>query len=86
MNIKVTDIVYDTDGESDLDLPTEMTLVINDFNDSVDIETDIADAISDKTVSINFTKVIVNGIETDIADAICDKTGWCAQSYNYEIL
>jgi len=83
MKIKVTDIVYDTDGESDLDLPTEMTLVVND---SVDIETDIADAISDKTVSINFTKVIVNGIETDIADAICDKTGWCAQSYNYEIL
>ena len=82
MKIKVTDIVYDTDGESDLDLPTEMTLVIND---SVS-ETDIADAISDKNLSINFTKVIVNGIETDIADAISDKTGWCAQSYNYEIL
>ena len=46
MKIKVTDIVYDTDGETDLDLPTEMTLIIND---SLDIETDIVDIITDET-------------------------------------
>ena len=48
MKIKVTDIVYDTGGivSTEMNLPTEMTLIIND---SVDIETDIADAISDKT-------------------------------------
>ena len=31
---------------TEMNLPTEMTLIIND---SVDIETDIADTISDKT-------------------------------------
>ena len=48
MKIKVTDIVYDTGGiiSTEMNLPSEMTLIIND---SVDIETDIADAISDKT-------------------------------------
>lgn len=48
MKIKVTDIVYDTGGivSTEMNLPTEMTLIIND---SVDIETDIADTISDKT-------------------------------------
>jgi hypothetical protein len=48
MKIKITDIVYDTDGivSTEMNLPSEMTLIIND---SVDIETDIADAISDKT-------------------------------------
>ena len=48
MKIQVTDIVYDTGGivSTEMNLPSEMTLIIND---SVDIETDIADAISDKT-------------------------------------
>lgn len=46
MTIRVTDIVYDTDGETDLDLPSEMTLVINE---SLDIETLIVDTISDST-------------------------------------
>jgi len=48
MKIKITDIVYDTGGivSTEMNLPSEMTLIING---SVDIETDIADAISDKT-------------------------------------
>jgi len=58
MKIKVTNIVYDTDGESISDLPTEM--IVN------------VDGIID--------------IESEIADAISDNTGWCVESYNYEIL
>ena len=50
MKVKVTDIVYDTesDGEinTDLDLPTEMII---DLGEDVDIEDEIADIISDKT-------------------------------------
>jgi hypothetical protein len=58
MKIKVTNIVYDTDGESISDLPTEM--IVN------------VDGVID--------------IESEIADAISDNTGWCVESYNYEIL
>lgn len=46
MKIKVTDIVYDTDGESDLDLPSEMMVEVDGI---IDIESEIADAISDTT-------------------------------------
>lgn len=50
MKVKVTEIVYDTESDgivhTDLDLPTEMTLTIDNSND---VETLISDAISDKT-------------------------------------
>jgi len=50
MKIKVTDIVYDTESDgavhTDLDLPTEMILEID--NDC-DVEDEIADIISNKT-------------------------------------
>ena len=46
MKIKVTNIVYDTDGESIPDLPTEMILNVDG---DIDIESEIADAISDNT-------------------------------------
>lgn len=46
MKIKVTNIVYDTDGESVPDLPTEMILNVGG---DIDIESEIADAISDNT-------------------------------------
>lgn len=48
MKVKVTDIVYDTDGivSPEMNLPDEMTLVIDG---SLDVESEIADAISDKT-------------------------------------
>ena len=46
MKIKVTNIVYDTDGESISDLPTEMILNVDG---NIDIESEIADAISDTT-------------------------------------
>jgi hypothetical protein len=45
MRIKVTDIVYDTDGES-VDLPSEMIVNVDGI---IDIDQEIADAISDKT-------------------------------------
>ena len=54
MKIKVTDIVYDTrdicDGhiwdQNELELPSEMILEVDGV---IDIESEIADAISDKT-------------------------------------
>jgi len=50
MTIKVTDIVYDTESDGvihkDLDLPNEMTLIIEG---DVDIEDEIANVISDNT-------------------------------------
>jgi len=54
MKVKVTDIVYDTrdicDGhkwdQNELELPTEMILIVDS---SLDVESEIADAISDKT-------------------------------------
>ena len=46
MKIKVTNIVYDTDGESIPDLPNEMILNVGG---DIDIESEIADAISDNT-------------------------------------
>ena len=53
MKIKVTDIVYDTDIDDDSsdfvlnsDLPSEM---IVDVDGIIDIESEIADAISDTT-------------------------------------
>jgi hypothetical protein len=46
MKIKVTNIVYDTGDESDLDLPTEMIVNVDGV---IDIESEIADAISDST-------------------------------------
>ena len=50
MKIKVTDIVYDTESDgvihTDLDLPNEMTLIIEG---DVDIEDEIANVISDTT-------------------------------------
>jgi hypothetical protein len=45
MRIKVTNIVYDTDGES-VDLPSEMIVNVDGV---IDIDQEIADAISDKT-------------------------------------
>jgi hypothetical protein len=45
MRIKVTNIVYDTDGES-VDLPSEMIVNVDGI---IDIDQEIADAISDKT-------------------------------------
>lgn len=65
MKVKVTNIIYDTDIADDSsqftlnsELPTEMI---------VDVEG-------------------VIDIESEVADAISDKTGWCVESYNYEIL
>ena len=52
MQIKVTNIVYDTDGESVTDLPNEMIIEISEMVvevDGIDIESVIADTISDKT-------------------------------------
>ena len=46
MKIKVNNIVYDTGDESDLDLPTEMIVNVDGV---IDIESEIADAISDST-------------------------------------
>lgn len=50
MKIKVTDIVYDTGDEEiaveDLDLPTGMIVEVDGI---IDIESEVADAISDKT-------------------------------------
>ena len=46
MKIKVTNIVYDSGDESDLDLPTEMIVNVDGV---IDIESEIADAISDST-------------------------------------
>jgi len=58
MKIKVTNIVYDTDGESISDLPNEMIVNVEGVID----------------------------VESEIADAVSDSTGWCVESYNYEIL
>jgi len=55
IKVKVTDIVYDTDGESDLDflriikrldLPNGMIVEVDDI---IDIESEVADAINDRT-------------------------------------
>lgn len=50
LKIKVTDIVYDTGDEEiaveDLDLPTGMIVEVDGI---IDIESEVADAISDKT-------------------------------------
>ena len=50
MKIKVTDIVYDTADDEiaveDLDLPNEMIVEVDGI---IDIESEIADAISDTT-------------------------------------
>ena len=54
MKIKVTDIVYDTrdicDGhkwdQNELELPSEMIVEVDGI---IDIESEVADAISDKT-------------------------------------
>jgi hypothetical protein len=50
MTIKVTDIVYDTESDgvihTDLDLPKEMTLIIEG---DVNIEDEIPNVISDNT-------------------------------------
>ena len=52
MKIKVTNIVYDTDGESISDLPTEMIVNVDgviDIESEIADQQSIADAISDKT-------------------------------------
>ena len=53
MKIKVTDIVYDTDIDDDSttfvlnsDLPSEMIVEVDGI---IDVESEIADAISDRT-------------------------------------
>ena len=48
MKVKVTDIVYDTDGivSTEMNLPSEMIVEVDGI---IDIESEIADAISDKT-------------------------------------
>ena len=46
MKIKVTGIVYDTDFELNSDLPSEMIVEVDGI---IDVECEIADAISDKT-------------------------------------
>ena len=47
MKIKVTDIVYDTDIDDDSsDLPSEMIVEVEGI---IDIESEIADTISDTT-------------------------------------
>jgi len=54
MKVKVTDIVYDTrdicDGhqwdQNELDLPSEMIVEVDGI---IDVESEIADAISDRT-------------------------------------
>lgn len=48
MKVKVTDIVYDTDGivSTEMNLPTEMILIVDS---RLDVESEIANAISDKT-------------------------------------
>lgn len=48
MKVKVTDIVYDTDGivSTEMNLPGEMIVEVDGI---IDIESEVADAISDKT-------------------------------------
>ena len=46
MKVKATKIIYDTDGETDLDLPTEL---IVEVDGNIDIESEISDAISNIT-------------------------------------
>ena len=48
MKVKATDIVYDTDGivSTEMNLPSEMIVEVDGI---IDIESEIADAISDKT-------------------------------------
>ena len=48
MKVRVTDIVYDTDGivSTEMNLPTEMILIVDS---RLDVESEIANAISDKT-------------------------------------
>lgn len=48
MKVKVTDIVYDTDGivSTEMNLPSEMILIVDS---RLDVESEIANAISDKT-------------------------------------
>jgi hypothetical protein len=48
MKVKVTDIVYDTDGivSTEMNLPSEMILIVDS---NLDVESEIANAISDKT-------------------------------------
>ena len=48
MKVKVTDIVYDTDGivSTEMNLPDEMIVEVDGI---IDIESEIANAISDKT-------------------------------------
>jgi len=55
IKVKVTDIVYDTDGESDLDFLRQIRILdlpngmIVEVDGIIDIESEVADAISDKT-------------------------------------
>ena len=48
MKVRVTDIVYDTDGivSTEMNLPDEMIVEVDGI---IDIESEVADAISDKT-------------------------------------
>jgi len=48
MKVRVTDIVYDTDGivSTEMNLPSEMILIVDS---RLDVESEIANAISDKT-------------------------------------
>ena len=48
MKVKVTDIVYDTGGivSTEMNLPGEMILIVDS---RLDVESEIANAISDKT-------------------------------------
>ena len=48
MKVRVTDIVYDTDGivSTEMNLPDEMIVEVDGI---IDIESEVDDAISDKT-------------------------------------
>ena len=63
MKVKVTDIVYDTDIDDDSttfvlnsELPSEMIVEVNGI---IDIESEIADAISDTPAPTTIYKVVV---------------------------
>jgi hypothetical protein len=46
--LEITNIQWDTDGEDIQDLPTELSLNFNDFDDDFDFDEELSDWLSDK--------------------------------------
>jgi hypothetical protein len=65
-----------------------MKIKVTDIVYDTDIDDDSSQFVLNSDLPSEMI-VEVDGIidvESEIADAISDKTGWCVQSYNYEIL